>query len=206
MTRKTKAELPAAPRQADELVTVPRVALQALAEWAYPVFGWDRIWSKLPAKHPRWTSWNIHDDLHTELERERAAFLKEVFWKAHREACERERAADPARGYGGSPSLELFMECLAGMEDSQWDEPLALKEVARRKKGIRTKKAEQAKLKDALAHTSVESTLIFITMAAGISISTIKENLASDHPEIKAKAKEELSRVQTELGKLAHAS
>jgi hypothetical protein len=206
MALKTNPELPTATLPPDEFVTVPRAALQALAEWAYPVFGWDRIWSKLPAKHPRWTSWNIHDDLHTEFEKERAAFLKEVFVKAYYEARERERAVDPARGYGGSPSLEMFMECLAGMENPHWDEPLALKEVAERKKVIKAKKAERTRVKEALAHPSVESTLIFITMAAGVSISAIKENLASDRPEIKAKAKEELSRVQTELGKLARAS
>jgi len=45
-----------------DFITVPRSALQALAEWAYPGFS-DRTWAKLPAQHPRWTSHNIHDDM-----------------------------------------------------------------------------------------------------------------------------------------------
>src|SRR5512133_2572193 len=104
MARKTKTELLTAPIPAEDLITVPRAALQALAEWAYPLFAWDRIWSKLPAKRPRSDFWNIYDDLHTQLEQERMAFLKNVFHKAFSEAGNRERATDPARGYGGTPS------------------------------------------------------------------------------------------------------
>ncbi|WP_243301286.1 hypothetical protein [Geothrix oryzisoli] len=206
MARKSKTEILTAPIPADEVVTVPRAALQALAEWAYPVFSFDRIWSKLPPQNPRRAYWNIDDDLHTELQRERMTFLKGIFWKAEQEAARRERSLDPTLGLGHKPSLEAFMACVAEMDDPHWDEPLTPKEVATRKKLIKAKKAKQAGLENALEHPSPESTIRFITMAGDISIAAIKKSLASEDPEIQAKAQEEIPRLVAELGKLATAS
>lgn len=195
-----------APIPTEGHVTVPRVALQALAEWAYPVFASDRIWAKLPAKHPRLTSWNTHDDLHQELEQERMSFLKSIMWKASNEAIYRERALDPARGYGGNPSLELFMECLAEMEDPLWDEPLPLNSVADRKREIKAKNTELGRLVDELEHPTPETILKFITMTGDIALFNIKKNLADENPEVQAKAQEEIRRLMAELDKLVASS
>jgi hypothetical protein len=201
MARKTKTELLTAPIPSDELVTVPRAALQALAEWAYPVFAWGRIWSKIPAKNPRAS---IHDDLHSQLEQERMGFLKSIFWQAQQEAIRREIAMDPTRGYGGSPSLELFMECVAEMDNHHFDEPLTPKEMTERKKTIKAKKAERARLKNQLEHPTSEGTLKTMSFSGDIALHILKENLASGDPKIQAKAQEEIPRLMAELGKLKH--
>ena len=87
----------------DDLITVPRPAIQALAEWVYPTFIFARTKAKIPPAHPRWVSHNIHDDLWESLVAERMAFLKEIFWKAEQEAARRERALDPTRDLGYTP-------------------------------------------------------------------------------------------------------
>ena len=190
------------PSALEGLVTVPRTALQAMAEWAYPMFAHDRIRAKLPAQHPRWTSWNIHDDLQVQLERERMAFLKDLFWKAEQEANRRERAMDPSRELGLTPSLEAFMECVAEMDDHNWDEQLAPKDLAERKRKIKAKKAERAKWKDEREHPSPESITSTMTTLGNTSLFVIRENLASADPEIRAKALEEIPRLMGALGKL----
>ncbi|WP_243320410.1 hypothetical protein [Geothrix sp. SG200] len=206
MARSPESKVPTAPTNNSDFVTVPRSALQALAEWAYPVIGADRVWAKLPPKHPRWTSWNIDDDLFEQLLRERMAFLKGIFWKAEQEAARRERAMDPIRDLGHCPSLETFMECVAEMDDPNWDKPLAPKEVTKRKKEIRAKRAEEARVKNAFEHPTPEKIVGTMTLLADTSVSVIKKNLASDDPEIQAKAQEEIPRLVAELGKLATAS
>ena len=135
----------------DDLVTVPRSALQALAEWAYPVFGYKRVWAKLPPEHPRWTSWNINDDLHEALMQERMAFLRGIFWKAEQEAARRERALDPSLDLGHTPSMETFTQCVAELDDPTWDTPLSAKEVKQRKKEIKAKKAQRERILQASA-------------------------------------------------------
>ena len=186
----------------EDMVTVPRSALQALAEWAYPVFASDRIFSKLPPKNPRRVSWSLDDDLHQALEQERMLFLKEVFWKAYNEACAREIAADPARGYGGNPSLELFMECVAAMDDPSWDEPLAPKVVAARKKEIKASKAKVSDWKHKLENPTPETQIRTMSLSGAIALQLLEENLGSEDPEIRAKAAEEVQRFKAELGKL----
>lgn len=196
-----KTEIPCNPIPSDDFITIPRVALQALAEWAYPLFAFERITAKLPTRSKS-NFWNIHDDLHTELERERMTFLKDIFWKAYNEAGDRERAIDPSRGYGGNPSLNIFMECLAGMENPHWDEPMASKEVAKRKKAIKAKKAEEARVKKEFEHPTPERIVRTMTQLADTSLFIIKENLVNKDPEIKSKAQAEVPRLMAELNKL----
>jgi hypothetical protein len=185
-----------------EMVTVSRVALQALAEWAYPVFASARISSKLPPKNPRSVSWNIDDDLHQALERERMAFLKSIFWMAEQEASRRERALDPSLEFGASPSLEAFLECVAEMEDPLWDEPLTPKVVAARKKEIRASKKKVSDWKHKMEHPTPETRLSTMSLSGDISLHLIEENLGSKEPEIRTKAAEEAQRLLAELGKL----
>ena len=185
-----------------EFITVPRSALQALAEAAEPFFAWGRIRAKLPAQHPRWTSWNIHDDLEQALEGERLAFLRDIFWRAYNAAIERERVVDPARGYGGSPSLELFTECLAELDDSHWDEPLPPKVVAKRKRVIRAKNAEKARWMAELEQPTPETQSDSMSMAGDIALSLIRKNLASENPEVRASAQDEIPRLMAELAQL----
>jgi hypothetical protein len=185
-----------------EMVTVPRAALQALAEYAYPVFASSRIWAKLPPSHPRWISWNIHDDLHQELERERMAFLKEIFWKAYNEAWKQEIGCHKPNSAREDPSLERFMECVAAMDDPRWDEPLTPKVVAERKKEIKASKAKVSDWKHKMEHPAPETQIRTMSLSGDISLHLIEENLGSDEPEIRAKAAEEAQRLLAELGKL----
>lgn len=182
-----------------DLITVPRSALQALAEWAYFPFCWDRISAKLPPRHPRWTSHNIHDDLLQSLQGERMAFLKGLFWKAEQAACRREKAMDPSRDLGASPSLELFMECVAEMDDPHWDEPLAPKDLAERKRKIKAGQAERATLEQEMEHPTPETVIGGMAMSGDIALFSIKENLASEDPETRARAQAEIPRLMAEL-------
>jgi len=183
-------------------VAVPRVALQALAEWANPHFAFDRISARLPRQHPRYISWNLHDDLHVILEQERMAFLKDTFKRAYSEASKRERDVDPARGYGGNPSLELFMECVGEMEDPHWDEPLPLKEVAERKRKIKAGKAELAKWKKEADHPTPEHSIKSMTWMNDVFLFSAEKNLTSEDPEIRAKAQGETRRLIDRLQEL----
>jgi hypothetical protein len=196
-------------RAGKDLVTVPRSALQALAEWAYPVFAWDRIRAKLPAQHPRWTSHNIHDDMCESLERDRMAYLKGIFWKAQQEAARRERALDPSRAPGHNPSLETFMECVAEMDNPSWDEPLDPKAVVEMKKNLRAKNAEKKaalervnKWEQEREHPTPESAAKTMAHFGDTALFFIGETLASDNPEIRAKAQEEIRRLMVELQEL----
>ena len=201
-----------APEAMKGSITVPRVALQALADFARPDFAYARISAKHPANHPRWTSWNIHDDLQVELERERLVFLKEVFWKAYREAGARDLPEGSHLAYD-TPSLETFMTCLAEMEDPHRDEPLTPKEVKERKKKIRAKNAEReaaqewmAKLEHEREHPTPESAAKTMTHFREIALFTIKEHLASEDPEIQAKAQAEIQHLKAGLDKLLDGS
>lgn len=192
-----------------EFITVPRAALQALAEWAYPLFTWERIRAKLPTPHPRWTSHNIHDDMCEALERDRMAYLKGILWKAEQEAARRERAVDPSRELGLLPPLETFMECVAEMDDPHWDEPLTPKAVKELKKKLRAVNAEKEaawermnKWEEEREHPTPESTRSLLDTLGDTSLLTIKRAMASDVHEVQAVAKEKIQELMAELGQL----
>jgi len=137
------------------------------------------------------------------------AFLKEIFWKAYNEAGTRERALDPTRGYGPDPSLEVFMECVAEMDDSHWDEPLTPKAVVDLKKKLRAKNAEKEaarenldKWKYDLDHPTPETIKRLVGTIGDTALFTIKGALDSDSTEIQATAQERIRTLMAELGKL----
>jgi len=191
------------------LVSVPRSALQALAEWAYPSFASSRIWAKLPAQHPRWTSRNIHDDMFESLERDRVSFLKNIINKAYHQARDREGLNKTIPISSGEPSLETFLECVAEMDDPRWDEPLAPKTVKELKKKLRAENIEKEaawermeKWEQEREHPTPESVSKTMAHLGYTTLFFIGENLASNNPEIQAKAQEEISRLQVALQKL----
>ncbi len=191
------------------LITVPRSALQALAEWAYPTFASDRIRAKLPPAHPRWVSWNSHDDLQQELEQERMAFLKQVFWRAEQEASRRERALDASREFGCTPSLELFMECVAEMDDHHWDEPLAPKEVAEWEKKIRAKQEEEARLERRMEQKkepTPENLAGAVRAMAAFVLESMEWGLQAESDLVRTAAKHETEALMVELGTLLASS
>ena len=178
-----------------EYVSIPRVALQMLAELAYPTFGWDTIWGKLPPRNPRRASWRIDDDLHRELEKERMAYLKEKVWEAHCEASRREEASGAVRDHKLCPALAVFAECLAEMESADWSEPLSKKDLERRKKKIRTRKAEIAEIEHRMENPTPEKLVESMQWSGDLTVYAIEKHLGSNIPEIQAKAREEVPRL-----------
>ncbi len=192
-----------------DLITVPRSALQALAEWADPTFALDRVRAKFPPAHPRWVSWNIHDDLLQSLAQERMASLKDIFWRAEHEASRRERALDPSRGLGHHPSLETFMECVAEMDDHHWDEPLTPKEVAERKKKIKARQEEEARLErevERKTEPTAENLAGAVRAMAAFTLESLEWGLRAESDLVRTAAREETEALMVELGTLLDSS
>jgi len=198
-----------APSALEGTVTVSRRAIQALAEWAYFPFTWERISAKLPPKNPRFQSHTFADDVHSSLQRDRMAFLKELFWKAEQEASRRERAVDSARGLGEHPALETFMECVAEMDDLRWDEPLTPKALAERRKKVRAELAAKAaeqevmdKWKRDMEDNSPERLAKCVRTLCRSALDPIRQGLEMEHELVREAAKDEARRLLTDLQEL----